>query len=77
MEYDHPRTPNAQEMSEEQAVDFVNHCLAGSYNAEGVTQWWARPRRQLDGQTPQQAWATDRDRVITLAQSVVGPTDQS
>lgn len=60
--------------SDEQAREFVNYCLEGSYTLEGMERWWSRPRRQLDGQTPAQAWESDnRDKVIGLAAWLVHP----
>jgi len=46
----------------------VNEVLRGSYNAFGIRRWWDRPRVQLDGQTPAQAWASDKERVVKLAE---------
>jgi acetoin utilization deacetylase AcuC-like enzyme len=66
----------SQPISEEEAVEFVNRCLEGGYDDEGITFWWTRPRRKLDGRSPQEAWSTDRDKVIDLAKSVAGPMDQ-
>jgi hypothetical protein len=39
---------------EERAVSFVNECLSGGYDEEGIARWWQRPRTQLDDLTPQQ-----------------------
>lgn len=62
---------------EQFAVGYVNECLAGSYDEDGTARWWQRARSTLDGKTPQEMWTEDRSRVIALARSTAGPTDQS
>lgn len=59
---------------EEEAITFVNWCLAGSYDDEGIQQWWDRPRSQLEGQTPRDAWGSAPERVIGLAGWLVNPS---
>ena len=59
--------------STEDAKIFVDWCLAGSYGTEGVEQWWNRPRKKLDGQTPAEAWNSKPNSVIELAESLTGP----
>lgn len=69
---------NARLKEDEQfAIGFVNECLVGSYDEEGTARWWQRARSALGGKTPQEMWAEDRARVIALAKSTAGPTDQS
>jgi len=59
---------------DEQAREFVDYCLKGSYTPEGAERWWNRPRRQLEGQTPAQAWENDKkEKVIGLAAWLVHP----
>jgi hypothetical protein len=37
--------------------DEINQILAGSYTPDGAMRWWNRPRIQLDGRSPERAWA--------------------
>jgi len=65
---DSERVPTMPEFgNQSDARDFVNWCLEGSYTDEGVARWWERPRTQLDGMTPTEAWQSTPDRVIRLA----------
>lgn len=47
--------------------ELINDQLATSWTREGVSAWWERPRHQLDGATPAQAFQTDPMRVYRLA----------
>ena len=59
----------------EPTVEKINEILRGSYAEEGIPHWWNRPRGQLDGRTPAEAWDTDRQRVAELAEWLNGPGD--
>lgn len=63
------------ELCKEECFDedlVVNQYLEGAYAPEGIKAWWDRPRAQLGGQTPRQAWAAgERDKVKSLALSLV------
>jgi hypothetical protein len=48
----------------------VNRLLAGSYTADGIRRWWQRRRPQLAGRTPEDAWATEPERVLELAREL-------
>ena len=54
-----------------EAKDFINWCLAGSYTDDGVEQWWRRSRKNLDDLTPQEAWTIMPERVLHLAQALL------
>jgi hypothetical protein len=45
----------------------VNEILKGSWTPRGVQFWWDRPRTQLDGRTPREAWPDDPELVYELA----------
>ena len=51
----------------DEAKEFVNWCLEGSYDDFGVDRWWNRPRQQLGGRTPEEVWPESAEAVITLA----------
>lgn len=51
----------------DQAREFVNWCLSGTYTDEGAERWWDRPRTKLEGQCPNQAWNEQPEKVIGLA----------
>lgn len=71
MEVNQPSPPEQVFLSEERAVKLVNEYLSGSYNEDGITRWWTRSRIQLEGLTPQQAWAAGaRDSVMELAMTL-------
>lgn len=47
---------------------MVNEQVRQSFTPLGVVQWWERPRHQLGGRSPRQAWeAGDRREVYDLA----------
>lgn len=50
-----------------EAIDFVNHCLNGSYTDEGIDRWWNRRRSQLDNKTPAEVWLHNPEKVMNLA----------
>jgi len=57
---------------------FVKMCLAASYTPVGAKRWWTTRRKRLDGQTPNELWDVDRDRVVELAMaSYVHPLHHS
>lgn len=46
----------------------VNVILRGSWTEDGVRLWWGRPRPQLGGRTPLEAWMQgDKKLVYDLA----------
>ena len=51
----------------DEAKEFVNWCLEGGYNDFGIARWWERPRQQLGGRTPEEAWSDSAASVIELA----------
>ncbi|MEO5949474.1 MAG: hypothetical protein ABIP74_03650 [Candidatus Saccharimonas sp.] len=54
-----------------EARNFVNWCLEGSYNDRGIEAWWDRSRPQLEGATPAESWQTAPDKVVELAISLL------
>ncbi len=49
-------------------VWMVEQQVKRSFTNKGVKQWWERPRYQLDGKTPRQAWyAGEHQKVYDLA----------
>jgi len=65
---DNRRTPRFEEFGNLlEARDFVNWCLEGSYTDEGIKIWWNRPRTQLSGMTPTEAWQSCPETVFELA----------
>lgn len=48
----------------------VNDHLRGSYNEQGIERWWDRPRTQLGGMTPNEAWPTRPEEVMALAEGL-------
>lgn len=51
----------------------VNAILSGSYTEKGIVCWWARPRRELAGLSPVEAWSQgDRVPVLDLAIAAIG-----
>lgn len=59
--------PLATFVDDAEARLFVNWCLTSSYNDAGIEDWWRRPRTQLEGLCPNQAWPSQPERVIGLA----------
>ena len=55
----------------DEAKEYINWCLAGSYADDGVEQWWRRSRKNLDNLTPQEAWTIMPERVLHLAQALL------
>lgn len=45
----------------------INVILKGGWTRQGVEAWWDRPRYELRGLTPNQAWELDPEKVYELA----------
>ena len=57
-------------MSEEATavLQRVRALLSGSLDEPGIQAWWHQRRVDLDGMSPAQAWATDPEAVLALAE---------
>ena len=53
--------------SDEQARDYVDFILEGSFGERGIRSWWDRKRHQLSDRTPNEVWPIDQKAVIDLA----------
>jgi hypothetical protein len=54
-----------------QTKEYVNWMLEAAYTPEGMERWWVRPRKELDGKTPEEAWDTDREKVVWMAERLL------
>jgi hypothetical protein len=69
---DSQRLPTLEDFSSlNEARDFVEWCLEGSYTDAGIEIWWSRPRAALQGRAPTEQWLVSPDEVINLAISVL------
>lgn len=51
---------------------LIGRMLQGSYNEQGIEQWFARPRQELDGKTPQEMLEDGQEaKVFELARQVL------